>query len=733
MNRDSIAYKINTGYIILIVLLLALGGIAFVSVNGMMRSLGDVNDGMSRIKDDMQRSMKEMSALESTVALLKQSETQFQQLRAMKGDLVESKESTARIGDSLKTIEKVFGAQAGTLKNIGDSSSVIFSEIQVTAVDVQSLIRNAEELNNHVLNSYVGFFNYLNEYTKNVDGVLADIAAVEEHIAGITSTLDTMQSVEAEKELVKTIQFNLKRYKRYISDLGQTTSTTQIGELKTSLVGYGEKILKAASELRDRAWKIADARNSKALALAAASDTSAKSAVKGVKEASGTVGNAVTLAVSSSGKIGELASGLTTAINNVDKSLSEVPAAIGKATKSMASLKESMSGMDDAMRTAEDSARMGGRIKFVMVAVCLGALAFGVLISVFVNRKIVSPLSRFTEGLHRATTHDLTVSVDPDGTSGELRSLVDGFNGLMATLRDSVQAVAGMSGTVSDNSREVNQVTERIMDSMKKLDDQTSLIAAAVEEMSASADEVAMNADNAASRVSDVSTAVNEGNVIVRQLAAAMNDVSASVNAAAKRVTELSTDSERIGTAIVMIEQIADQTNMLALNAAIEAARAGEYGRGFAVVAEEVRKLAENTSQATREISEMIGDIRQKIAPSIADMVKSGEKTDEGIARTNDIEAHFNTILDAVGEAKSLTSSIATSAREQSSVSGEIAGSVEVIASAGHDTRFKVESLSERVDTLVRLSEDLNAQISIFNVEEERETGRYGYGKAAAG
>jgi methyl-accepting chemotaxis protein len=697
----------------------------------MMRSLVDVNEGMSRIQDDMQRSMKEMSALESTVALLKQSETQFQQLRAMKGDLEQSKESTAKIGDSLKTIEKVFGAQAGALKNIGDSSSVIFTEIQVTAVDIQSLIRNAEELNNHMLNSYIGFFNYLNEYTKNVDGVLADIAEVDEHIAGITAILNTMQSVEAEKELVKTIQFNLKRYKRYIGDLGQTTSTTQIGELKTSLVSYGEKILKAASDLRDRAWKIADARNSKALAMAAASDSSAKGAVKGVKEASGTVGSAVTLAVTSSGKIGELASGLTTAINNVDKSLSEVPAAIGKATKSMASLKESMSGMDEAMRTAEDSARMGGRIKFVMVVVCLCALAFGVIIGFFVNRKIVGPLSRFTEGLHRATRQDLTVSIDPLGSSGELRFLVDGFNGLMATLRGSVRAVADMSGTVSDNSHEVNRVTESIMDSMKKLDDQTTRIAAAIEEMSASTDVIAKSAEDSAARVSDVAAAVDDGDVIVRQLAAAMRDVSASVNAAAKRVSELATDSERIGTAIVMIEQIADQTNMLALNAAIEAARAGEYGRGFAVVAEEVRKLAESTAQATREIAEMIGGIRHKIAPSIADMTRSGDKTKEGIARTDEIETHFQHIRNAVNEAKALAAGIATSTVEQSSASGKIAESAEVIASTGHDTRFKVESLGERVDTLVKLSEDLTLQISIFNIEDERAAGRYGHGEAA--
>jgi methyl-accepting chemotaxis protein len=181
-------------------------------------------------------------------------------------------------------------------------------------------------------------------------------------------------------------------------------------------------------------------------------------------------------------------------------------------------------------------------------------------------------------------------------------------------------------------------------------------------------------------------------------------------------VRELGKSSDQIGEIISVIDDIADQTNLLALNAAIEAARAGEQGRGFAVVADEVRKLAERTTKATKEIAGMIKKIQVDTAGAVSSMEQGTGEVEKGKQLADRAGASLQEIVGVSQKVTDMVTQIAAASEEQSSASEQISKNVEAISKVTGETAQGTQQIARAAEDLNRLTEKLQELTSRFTV-----------------
>ncbi|MDL2280002.1 methyl-accepting chemotaxis protein [Desulfovibrio sp. OttesenSCG-928-G11] len=255
-----------------------------------------------------------------------------------------------------------------------------------------------------------------------------------------------------------------------------------------------------------------------------------------------------------------------------------------------------------------------------------------------------------------------------------------------------------------------NDLDAQIMAANNNAREQQALVtscATAMEEMNSTVLEVARNASVAAKASGNARQKAHDGAAIVANSIKGLEQVQTEAQALRKIMDALGNEADSIGEVITVINDIADQTNLLALNAAIEAARAGEAGRGFAVVADEVRKLAEKTMTATKEVGSVITTIQHDTRKSIESVDKTAGLLTAASDLASDSGRSLTEIVDEVGSTADQVNSIATAAEEQSAASEEIHrslteinGSSDLTVQAMRQSAKAVENVSQQVNLL---------------------------------
>ncbi|MFB3146129.1 MAG: methyl-accepting chemotaxis protein [Nitrospirales bacterium] len=340
-----------------------------------------------------------------------------------------------------------------------------------------------------------------------------------------------------------------------------------------------------------------------------------------------------------------------------------------------------------------------------------------VMVQWLVHKMVMVPLKRLTQVVEDIAKDDsdLTkrVLVTNHDEIGQLGQLVNQF---IEKLQLSMVKVGEVANRVAIDWQEMSATADEMAKGVDIQKIKITQSASAVEEMMMTAGEVARNSQEASDIAQEASNTAKNGQRVVNEAVVSMQMVAEAVGQSSTVIAALGKSSDQIGEIVGTIEDIADQTNLLALNAAIEAARAGEQGRGFAVVADEVRKLAERTTKATKEISGMIRQIQTDAKIAVMSMEDGTQKVGNGVMLANETSDALTRIQNLVMQTAGMIQQIAAAAEQQSTTTHQIAKDLEAVSQVGEETSAGAEESAKRSHELRGLAEDLQTIVSTFKV-----------------
>ncbi len=394
----------------------------------------------------------------------------------------------------------------------------------------------------------------------------------------------------------------------------------------------------------------------------------------------------------------------------------------------------------DTKKTSVEDADVAVRMIGIVSVV---AIVVGILIGIVISRLITKPLEKLRLGVEQFSRGDLTIELAAVGRD-EIALMGHTLQDMSNTLNRVVGSVNAASRNISETShefsamaQETNASVEEFRANVDEMGSNLNSLAAAGEEVNASVEEVAAGAQATAERGTDIARKVDEamsagegGMSAVRRAVQGIDGVATGATEAAKSVQELGNRARQIQGFVAQIGGIADQTNLLALNAAIEAARAGDAGRGFAVVAEEVRKLAEDSNVAAKNIAELASTITGELDQVVRVSLDNAKASSEAKELSRETEATIENMIRYLRDIAGSTQDLAAVAEEQAASSEEIAETIQNMAArvnrtaeAGENIRgsvTEVAAAAERValgaEGLATLAGELQDQLAFFKL-----------------
>ncbi len=368
-------------------------------------------------------------------------------------------------------------------------------------------------------------------------------------------------------------------------------------------------------------------------------------------------------------------------------------------------------------------------LKWVMAVTALIGICAIFAITLPVTRSITRPINDgvlFAEAISKG---DLTQALDLD-QKDEIGIMAAALNRMASNLREMFENIAGGVETLTSSSTELSAISQQMAAGSEQSSVKAQTVSVATEEMNTNMQAMATASEQTSTNVQIVATATEQMTSTISEIAnntehgrMVASEAVEKTKLTAVQVTELGNAVQQIGKVTEVIAEISEQTNLLALNATIEAARAGEAGKGFAVVANEIKDLAKQTADATRQIGDQISNIQHKTGDTV-------EKIDQISTVIHDLNELVATVASAMEEQSAATKEIATNVNqaaqgieevnknvtESTNVSGSIARDMDEVNHAAREIATGSSRVSSSAQNLHNLAEKLNQMISKFKI-----------------
>lgn len=348
--------------------------------------------------------------------------------------------------------------------------------------------------------------------------------------------------------------------------------------------------------------------------------------------------------------------------------------------------------LEDGSKQNTESAKKVITFSSILVLI---TILLGIIIAYVVSQMIVNPVRKINDEAAKIASGDLSGDEIKVKSQDEIGQLAQSFNAMLINLKNMVRQMQEKSNSVASSAEELTAGAENVSAGANETASTITQVAATVEQ-------VATNTQNVATASVQATKYAKDGEMGLHNVREKMDSIQRATEANGKIIQGLNQSTAQITKIVDLITQIADQTNLLALNAAIEAARAGEQGRGFAVVAEEVRKLAEQSTNATKEIYTLIATIQQESQQAVDSMLQAQNQVGEGAEVVHNVGETIDQIILAVQNIDGDIQSLAAAAEETTA-------SMQNVAAATEEQTATMEEVSATSQDLAKVAEELDS------------------------
>jgi methyl-accepting chemotaxis protein len=359
---------------------------------------------------------------------------------------------------------------------------------------------------------------------------------------------------------------------------------------------------------------------------------------------------------------------------------------------------------------------------FLLVVTC----SLGAGISFFISRGITTRISKVVAVATSIIEGDLDVEVPEDSSGDEVGTLMRSFGEMIASLQQQIrvrrQAEEDLQEQVRQIAREAGVLSasiEAITASTRQLASSAMETATSVNETMTTIEEVRQTTELASQKAGEVSAGSQQvvqtaqsGQQATDQTLEGMNQMQTQMAGIAESIVRLSEQSQTIGQIITTVDDLAEQSNLLAVNASIEAARAGEEGKSFAVVAEEIRNLAEQSKQSTRQVRSLLTDIQQATRAAVMAAEQGSKRVEAGVSQAAAAGEAIGTLAESVAESSRAAMQIAASGQQQLTGMDQIVEAMESIREASTQNAASTQQVETSARNLDEVGQRLNKLVS---------------------